>query len=314
MAGFIIGFDKDDEQTFDQQLQFINNSGIQAAMVGLLIALPKTALYKRLQRENRLKDDPYQGDNTKIGTNVIPKRMSYDAMLKHYQTLHTKLFSDSNIVKRVRNKCRHLKHPTSNQEYSLADTCRLVCSFLHKGLLQGGMLRVLRFSWTMITTSPRNWRQVITDWITALSMRDYVQRHFQTETEYDAKLVYGVIKQLKSRFASNISKGVLTIASELKGHKPNLRIDLTGYIDDSFFDNGRQRLVTLLQKSNALLTLNIKQLSAQQLPQLENMLERLSPFGDRITIWANDPIRPILSIDSSVFQYMLGNTGIKQSD
>ncbi|MBN1379403.1 MAG: B12-binding domain-containing radical SAM protein [Gammaproteobacteria bacterium] len=313
MAGFIVGFDQDDAQTFDRQYQFINASGIQAAMVGLLVALPKTPLYKRLQAEGRLKDDPYQGDNTKIGTNIIPKRMSYAAMLKHYQALHTKLFSDRSIARRVRNKCRYLKHPISNQEYSLADACRLVSSFLHKGLLRGGLLRVLRFGWTMIATSPRNWRQVITDWITALSMRDYVQRHFQAETEHDIKRVHRVIQQLRTRFAGSINKGVLTIASEPKGRKPGLRIDLSGCIDERFFYKGRRHLSALLKKTNTLITLNIKQLSAKQLPQLEKMLECLAPYGDRITIWANHKLRPLLRIDSSVFHYILGNTGTTSS-
>ena len=58
LAGFIIGFDNDTLDTFEAQYQFITASGIQAAMVGLLHALPKTPLYERLEKAGRLR--PYR--------------------------------------------------------------------------------------------------------------------------------------------------------------------------------------------------------------------------------------------------------------
>jgi radical SAM superfamily enzyme YgiQ (UPF0313 family) len=310
LAGFIVGFDHDDEQTFNRQYHFINASGIQAAMVGLLVALPKTPLYARLQREGRLKDDPYQGDNSKIGTNIIPKRMSYQMMLKQYEILHNKLFSDRNIARRIRNKFRYLKKPVGHNEYRFAGALRLMTAFISRGLLKGGVLRVFRFGWTMIATTPANWQQVITDWITGLSMRDYMRRHFQTRPEYDIQLARKTIQKLKQRFAASIHKGVLSFAGEISERKARLRIDFAGYIDNRFFSSGRRRLAGMLRKSNATLLLNIQHLQQQQLPQLEKMLKYLAPYGDRITIRVNDSLRPLLDIDSSVFHYMLGNKEI----
>ncbi|MDP3661583.1 MAG: radical SAM protein, partial [bacterium] len=43
LAGFIVGFDTDDPAVFDDQITFIQTTGIVNAMVGLLSALPKTA-------------------------------------------------------------------------------------------------------------------------------------------------------------------------------------------------------------------------------------------------------------------------------
>jgi radical SAM superfamily enzyme YgiQ (UPF0313 family) len=54
MAGFIVGFDADDESIFDLQREFIAASPIPMAMIGLLTALPGTQLSRRLQREGRL--------------------------------------------------------------------------------------------------------------------------------------------------------------------------------------------------------------------------------------------------------------------
>ena len=58
LAGFIIGFDNDTMETFEAQYKFITASGIQAAMVGLLHALPKTPFYERLEKAGRLR--PYR--------------------------------------------------------------------------------------------------------------------------------------------------------------------------------------------------------------------------------------------------------------
>src|SRR5205085_9771071 len=54
MAGFIVGFDSDPEDIFDLQINFIRESGIPLAMVGILSALPDTQLWRRLEKEGRL--------------------------------------------------------------------------------------------------------------------------------------------------------------------------------------------------------------------------------------------------------------------
>jgi radical SAM superfamily enzyme YgiQ (UPF0313 family) len=63
MAGFIIGFDNDPEDIFERQINFIRESAIPLAMVGLLTALPQTQLWRRLQREGRLLKES-TGNNT----------------------------------------------------------------------------------------------------------------------------------------------------------------------------------------------------------------------------------------------------------
>jgi radical SAM superfamily enzyme YgiQ (UPF0313 family) len=54
-AGFIIGFDTDGADIFDQQIAFIRGLPIARAMVGLLGAAPGTALWRRLEKEGRLR-------------------------------------------------------------------------------------------------------------------------------------------------------------------------------------------------------------------------------------------------------------------
>jgi radical SAM superfamily enzyme YgiQ (UPF0313 family) len=54
LAGFIVGFDSDDETIFDRQLEFINRTAIAWAMAGVLQAPPTTALFERMKKEGRL--------------------------------------------------------------------------------------------------------------------------------------------------------------------------------------------------------------------------------------------------------------------
>ncbi len=72
MGGFIIGFDNDPQEIFELQYDFIQKTGISAAMVGLLTALPKTQLYHRLLGEGRL-DTKSTGNNTEAVLNFMPK-------------------------------------------------------------------------------------------------------------------------------------------------------------------------------------------------------------------------------------------------
>jgi len=53
-GGFILGFDSDTEIIFQQQAEFIERTAIPWALVNFLHALPRTALYDRMQHEGRI--------------------------------------------------------------------------------------------------------------------------------------------------------------------------------------------------------------------------------------------------------------------
>jgi radical SAM superfamily enzyme YgiQ (UPF0313 family) len=53
-AGFIVGFDSDTENVFEQQRDFIDRAAIPWAMVGFLQAPPTTPLFERMLKEGRL--------------------------------------------------------------------------------------------------------------------------------------------------------------------------------------------------------------------------------------------------------------------
>lgn len=98
-GGFILGFDSDTPPIFERMIKFIQNSGIVAAMVGLLGALPETKLWKRLKAENRLLGEP-TGDNTDCTTNFIPK-MDFKILVSGYKRVMRTIYSPKNYYQRV---------------------------------------------------------------------------------------------------------------------------------------------------------------------------------------------------------------------
>ncbi len=84
-GGFIVGFDSDVPSIFQRQIDFIQQSGIVSAMVGLLNAPKNTGLYNRLYAENRLTVES-TGSNTDYTMNFIPK-MDPIELLKGYKTI-----------------------------------------------------------------------------------------------------------------------------------------------------------------------------------------------------------------------------------
>jgi radical SAM superfamily enzyme YgiQ (UPF0313 family) len=99
-GGFIVGFDNDPPSIFQQQVDFIQKSGIVTAMVGLLQAPLGTRLHERMQREGRLVNE-FSGDNVDGSTNIIP-RMGLEPLREGYRKLLSQIYSPQLYYERVR--------------------------------------------------------------------------------------------------------------------------------------------------------------------------------------------------------------------
>lgn len=99
MAGFIVGFDSDPEDIFERQMNFIRDSGIPLAMVGLLAALPDTQLWRRLEKEGRLLDVS-TGNNTDCSINFVPK-MDVNKLVEGYKTILRNIYSPKEYYRRA---------------------------------------------------------------------------------------------------------------------------------------------------------------------------------------------------------------------
>lgn len=306
LAGFIIGFDNDTLATFELQYRFIRDSGIQVAMIGLLMALPRTPLYERLQNEGRLIADAENTDNTKLGTNFIPKRMGYDEMIEGYTLLYRRLFSDRGIADRVRNKMKYLGEPVYHGEYSPREQFGILAKLLTKGVLAGGWSRLFHFVRSLPWSAPGKLPLAIVDWIDGLAMRDYVDRHFVQPGVRDSAAAKRWFASIERAVKTYLSQGKASIELRLPaGAAPRFQIRLLGSLDHIFFSRCARRIERLLKQTCSTVTLIIDETQRPQLHELNRLLQRLARYGDRIFIGISERLRDALVIDSSVFNLML---------
>ena len=108
-GGFIVGFDSDTHSIFQRQINFIQESGIVTAMVGLLQAPAGTRLYERLKQEGRLLGC-MSGDNVDGTTNIIPK-MDSDVLHEGYRSIMRHIYSHKHYYQRVKTFLREYRAP-----------------------------------------------------------------------------------------------------------------------------------------------------------------------------------------------------------
>ncbi|MDT4955104.1 MAG: hypothetical protein QOJ02_3242 [Acidobacteriota bacterium] len=108
MAGFIVGFDSDPVDIFERQIEFIRESAIPLAMVGLLTALPDTQLWRRLEREGRLLQES-TGNNTDVSLNFIP-RMDKTRLVEGYKRILRTIYSPVEFYQRALDCLSRLTH------------------------------------------------------------------------------------------------------------------------------------------------------------------------------------------------------------
>ena len=108
MAGFILGFDGEQAGAGKRIVTFVERTGIPLAMVGVLMALPNTALWQRLAAEGRLlaSDDHFdQGVQTHL-LNFRPQRPMPEIAREFLQAF-SDLYNPRSYLERVyRYTCR----------------------------------------------------------------------------------------------------------------------------------------------------------------------------------------------------------------
>ncbi len=93
-AGFIVGFDSDDAAIFDEQYDFIQQSGIGSLSVSILTPLPTTPLYDRLLAEGRL-------DLSDPELMFTPKQMSREELKNGFKDLLRRIWTPEAYFSRV---------------------------------------------------------------------------------------------------------------------------------------------------------------------------------------------------------------------
>ena len=103
MAGFIIGFDGEKPGAGNRIVEFVSRTGIPAAMMGMLQALPNTGLWHRLEKEGRLiqeKTDAKGVNQTNL-LNFVPTRPIRD-IANEYVDAFCRLYEPNAYIDRVK--------------------------------------------------------------------------------------------------------------------------------------------------------------------------------------------------------------------
>jgi radical SAM superfamily enzyme YgiQ (UPF0313 family) len=107
-AGFILGFDTDGADIFDRHIELVSRLPLPRAMVGLLLAVPGTALWRRLEREGRLgagsSGDQFGRSNF---ATVLPER----TLLAGYRRVLATLYSAEGYYARCRRFLDEFRFP-----------------------------------------------------------------------------------------------------------------------------------------------------------------------------------------------------------
>jgi radical SAM superfamily enzyme YgiQ (UPF0313 family) len=159
MAGFIIGFDSDKQDVFTQQFDFIQRSGIAAAMVGLLTALPETKLYNRLLKEGRL-ETASTGNNTDAVLNFKPM-LDREFLQSGYRELMKKLYDPVTYHQRIWTFLKNHQPTGPALGFSRDEFQAFLKSFWFLGFWHRGRRAYWKLFWGTLFRRPRQFRRAI---------------------------------------------------------------------------------------------------------------------------------------------------------
>ena len=159
MGGFIVGFDNDRQDIFKQQFEFIQRSGVVAAMVGLLSALPADAALSAAQA-GRPDEEETTGNNTDAVLNFKPK-LDRDFLINGYRELMRKLYEPHTYYQRIRNFLKDYRPTGPTLRFSWHDAQAFVKSFWLLGVWYRGRTAYWGFFWGTLLRRPRQFRVAI---------------------------------------------------------------------------------------------------------------------------------------------------------
>ncbi len=159
LGGYIVGFDNDPPSIFEDQINFIQKTGVVVAMVGILTALPQTKLYHRLAAEGRLLTVA-SGDNTDASINFVPK-MDTKILAKGYQKIIQTIYSPKNYYERVIAFFKEYRPTRKRKRTSFNDFGALLGSIWHLGII--GRWDTRWYYWKMMIVACFKYRQFLSE-------------------------------------------------------------------------------------------------------------------------------------------------------
>ncbi len=160
MAGFIIGFDGEKPGAGDRIVRFVEQTSIPGAMFGILQALPDTALWHRLKKEGRLREQEKRIDQGML-MNFVPTRPIED-IGKEYIDAFWRLYDPVTYLERTHRHFRKLGTPTYTGSSRQIDWVSVRA--LAKVCWRQGVLRATRWKFwinmvDILLNNPKVWAE-----------------------------------------------------------------------------------------------------------------------------------------------------------
>ncbi len=159
-AGFILGFDGERAGAGDRIQAFVEQTNIPQPMLGLLQALPNTALWTRLKREERLlgESSHLTGDQNSL-MNFVPTR-PISELAKDYVEGFWQLYEPQRYLRRCLQQCLQIRSGKTNRQtmqFPLNKGLPLIMQLIwHQGIrrpeIRGQFWRQL---WTILRQKPQ---------------------------------------------------------------------------------------------------------------------------------------------------------------
>jgi radical SAM superfamily enzyme YgiQ (UPF0313 family) len=126
--GLIVGFDNDDYSVFDELYSFIKDTNSPIVGISLLNAPKYTPLYERLKKEGRLTGDDFSGE-WQLYTNIIPKQMSRDELIRLYWDLFRKIYEPEFFETRLEEWLKNIEYFNIAYNNKKADSKQLLFGY-----------------------------------------------------------------------------------------------------------------------------------------------------------------------------------------
>ena len=132
MGGFIVGFDSDEPNIFALQREFLARQPIPLAMVGMLTAMPGTALWRRLKAEGRLRQ---RSNGDQFSRPNFTPMMDERALLRGYAEFMKWLYSPKTYYSRCEAYLSRVGSVSATLSLTLGEVGALLRTIWHVGIL-----------------------------------------------------------------------------------------------------------------------------------------------------------------------------------
>ncbi len=157
IAGFILGFDTEKDGVADSMIDCIEETSIPMCTLGLLFALPRTQLTRRLAKERRLFSVSYLqrrsaetggSDQCVSGLNFETKRPRRDVLVDYRHVLD-RIYSPDAFFGRVQNVATMLRRPTLDRSNDRDPPPKLIF-----GVPRRDLVMLWRIVWRLAVRQP----------------------------------------------------------------------------------------------------------------------------------------------------------------